>query len=137
MNGHNINGCRYKCTKCTYGIHITYEIAKDRQRDKASFTEGGDSKTTFYSYLNTMQKSQDLWYVDNGCSNRMTGDKSSFVQLDESTKLNITLADGRTQEVAGKETIAMKDKNGFTKYVQDSLCVLDLASNLLSVGQLI
>ena len=64
----------------------------------------------FYSCLTTEQESQDLWYVDSGCSNHMTGDKNSFVRFNESVKSNITLGDGRTQEVAGKGTVVMKAK---------------------------
>ena len=67
----------------------------------------------------------------------MTGNKNSFVQLDEKIKSSITFGDGRTQEVAGKGTIAVKSKNGLTKYIQDVLYVPGLAQNLLSVGQLL
>ena len=67
----------------------------------------------------------------------MTGDKNSFVQLDEGVKSNITLGDRSTQEVTGKGTISVKARNGSTKYIQDVLYVPGLAQNLLSVGQLI
>jgi len=53
----------------------------------------------------------------------MMGDKNSFVQLNESIKSNIILADGRIQEVAGKGTIVIKSKNSSTKYIQDVLYV--------------
>ena len=57
----------------------------------------------------------------------MTADKNIFARLDESIKSNIILGDRRAQEVATKGTIAVKAKNGSTKYIQDILYVPGLA----------
>ena len=67
----------------------------------------------------------------------MTGNKNCFVSLDENIKSHITLGDGSHQDVAGKGTIAVRAKNGSTKFIQDALYVPGLAQNLLSVGQLL
>jgi len=67
----------------------------------------------------------------------MTGNKNSFVSLDENIKSHITLGDGSHQDLAGKGTIATRAKNGFTKFIQDVLYVPGLARSLLSVGQLL
>ena len=40
----------------------------------------------------------------------MTGNKNSFVNIDENIKSQITLGDGSNQEVVGKETIVVKTK---------------------------
>ena len=93
-----------------HSTHITYKIAKTTT-SKANFIGKDDSENVFYYCLNTQHESQDLWYVDSGRSSHMTGDKNSFVQLNKSIKSNITLDDGRIQEVASKWTIAMKAKN--------------------------
>ena len=45
--------------------------------------------------------------------------KDSFDPQNKSIKSNITLGDGRIEEVAGKRTVVMKTKNGLTKYTQD------------------
>ena len=114
------------------GEHITCEIAEIDNETRLTLSK---DVTVFYSCLNTQQESQDLWYIDCGCLNNMIGDKNSFIRVDEVVKLNITLSDGRTQEIAGKRTIAVKAKNDFTKYIQDVLYVPDVAQNLLGVGQ--
>jgi len=44
-------------------------------------------------------------------------EQNYFVQLDEKIKSNITLGDGRTQEVSGKGTNTMKSKNSSSKYI--------------------
>ena len=123
MSNHNTNECRYKCKKCTWHTHHIRDC-RNRQRNEVNFTENNDSaENVFYSCLNTQQESQDLWYKDSGCSNHMTGNKNSFVRLDEQIKSSITFGDRRTQEVAGKGTIAVKSKNSLTKYIQDVLYV--------------
>ena len=47
----------------------------------------------------------------------MTGNKNSFVSLDENIKSHITLGDGSHQDVASKGIIAVRAKNGFTKFM--------------------
>lgn len=135
MNNHDTNDCRCKCRSRTWHTHHIRDC-RNQQQDKANFTGRDDSENVVYSRLNTQHESQDMWYVDRGCSNHMTGDKNSFVELNENIKSNITLGEGRTQEVAGKGTIAIKAKNGSPKYIQDVLYVPGLAQNLFCVGQL-
>ena len=66
----------------------------------------------FYTGLNAQEKVKDIWYIDSGCSNHITGDKNYFVTLDENVKTHITqLATVKKKDVAGKETIAVKTRN--------------------------
>ena len=67
----------------------------------------------------------------------MADNKNSFVSLNENIKSQITLADGRCQDVEGKGIIAVKTKDGLSIFINDVLYVLGLAKNLLSMGQLI
>lgn len=108
-----------------------------RQKEEANFLENKESLDhTLYSALSS-QESRDVWYVDSGCSNHMTKNKSCFVQLDETIKSKVTLGDGNVQTIEGKGTIAVKTQNGSQKYIHDVFYVPGLTQNLLSVGQLI
>ena len=86
-----------------------------------------------YSALSS-HESRDVWYVDSGCSNNMTKNKSCFVQLDETIKSKVTLGDGNVQIVEGKGTIVVKTQNGSKKYIHDVFYVPGLTQNLLNVG---
>ena len=46
-----------------------------------------------------------LWYLDNGCSLYMTGDKSLFKSLKEKVGDYVTFGDGSHAQVLGKETV--------------------------------
>ena len=95
----------------------------------ANFSEEGDFENVFYSYLNTPRVTRFVvcWYLIVIAQTNMTGDKTYFIWIDKGIKANITLLDGRTQEVPSKGTIALKAENGLTKYIQDVLCVPGLA----------
>lgn len=133
----NTKDCRYKCTRCKKHLHFE-KNCWCRQKEKANFSEENENTDQiFYSCLNAQQESHDTWYLDNGCSNYMTGSKSCFVSLDENIKSQVILGDGNYQNVEGKGIIAVKTKNGDSNFIHDVLYVPSLAQNLLSVGQLI
>ncbi|XP_061338299.1 uncharacterized protein LOC133285140 [Gastrolobium bilobum] len=78
----------------------------------------------------------DVWYVDTGCSNHMSGSKSSFSHLNENFQSTVSFGDHSTVKVMGKGDIKIKTKNGFVETISNVLYVPDLKSNLLSAGQL-
>ena len=135
-NNHDTNDCRYKCKKCKRHLHYEKDYFY-RQKEEANFLENKEYLDhTLYSALSS-QEPRDVWYVDSGCSNHMTKNKSCFVQLDETIKSKVTLGDGNVQTIEGKGTIAVKTQNGSQKYIHDVFYVSGLTQNLLSVGQLI
>lgn len=78
----------------------------------------------------------DVWYLDSGCSNHMTRDKSCFVNLDESVKTEVKMGNGAVTRAHGLGTIGVQTKED-TKFIHDVLFVPDLDQSLLSLGQLL
>ncbi|KAL8113050.1 hypothetical protein AgCh_020395 [Apium graveolens] len=60
--------------------------------------EGGEKKTL----------ESNLWYLDNGASNHMTGQKSKFKELDESITGQVRFGDGSTVKIEGKGNVNFK-----------------------------
>ena len=58
------------------------------------------------------ESSRDLWYLDNGASNHMTGDLEMFKTLDEKITGKVKFGDGSTVEIKGKGTILFQCKSG-------------------------
>lgn len=52
----------------------------------------------------------NVWYLDNGASNYMTGFKSKFMELDESIAGQVKFGDGSTVRIKGRGTITFKCK---------------------------
>jgi hypothetical protein len=78
------------------------------------------------------QRQKNPWYIDNGCSSHMTGDKSKFLSLKESKSGNVTFGNDAPGKIRGKGLVSLG--NGRAK-AQDVLFVDGLKHNLLSVSQ--
>lgn len=83
-----------------------------------------------------MQMSSNLWYLDNGASNHMTGQRSKFRELDEGVKGKVRFGDGSTVLIKGKGAIVMKCKNGEERLLKDVYYIPMLCNNIISLGQM-
>lgn len=90
----------------------------------------------FYACHNESEQKNDVWFLDSGCSNHMTGDESIFVEIDGSLNFQVKMGNGTLVQAKGNGTIDVETKKG-TKYIGGVLLVPDLEQNLLSVGQLV
>ena len=124
-NGHHTNDCRYKCTRCSRPNHFDKDCWF-RQKQKANFSESGEaSDELFFSRLKT-QETSDIWYIDSGCSNHMTGGRNFFVNLNENLRSQVTLKDRKGHNVEGKGVVDVQTKEGTSKLINDVLFVPDL-----------
>ena len=48
-----------------------------------------------------------LWYLDNGCSRHMTGDRSLFKVFESKKGGNVTFSNGRKSQIKGKGIISL------------------------------
>ncbi|VVA20943.1 Hypothetical predicted protein, partial [Prunus dulcis] len=89
--GHKSADCRYKCTRCRIPNHSQRDC-RYQKNNEANFTENNDSQEQlFYTCFSSHKDSQDVWYVDSGCSNHMTGNKQCFVKLEEKVNSQVKL----------------------------------------------
>lgn len=80
-----------------------------------------------------MKLTGDVWFLDSGCSNHMTGMQSFFKKLDESYKVKVRLGDGKQVQVEGKGVVTI-NSYGQTRFLHNVFFVPNLTQNLLSVG---
>ena len=67
--------------------------------------------------VNLLTKGEDrveanMWYLDNGASNHMTGDRTKFKELEEKLIGNMKFGDGSIVSIQGKGSILFQCKNG-------------------------
>jgi hypothetical protein len=89
-------------------------------------------KSLFIQAALHVQNNRDKWYIDNGCSSHMIGDKTNFITL-KKNEGGVTFGDNDTSKIVGKDTLSLD--NGRDK-VEKVLCVEYLKHNLLSVSHM-
>ena len=106
---------------------------KDQKMNFAVENEEEENKL-FMACIDTNPKPSDLWFVDSGCSNHMTGTKSLFQELDETQKIKVQLGNKKEMQVKEKGTVGVNTSHGRVKVLDNVQFVPDLGYNLLSVG---
>lgn len=78
-----------QCYNCKGYGHMKADCwYKDQRANYAAETDEQEGKL-FMALISTNPKSSDVWFVDSGCSNHMSGDRAIFKDLDESHKLKV------------------------------------------------
>ncbi|KAK9734966.1 hypothetical protein RND81_04G174500 [Saponaria officinalis] len=81
-------------------------------------------------------ESGNIWYLDTGCSNHMTGNKELFSCLDDSYQGEVSFGNKSKVLVKGKGNINIQSKNGTNVTIADVYYVPGIFWNLLNFGQL-
>lgn len=82
------------------------------------------------------KKSDCGWYLDTGASNRMTGAKEVFAELDETVGGTVKFGDGSVVDICGRGNMIFQCKNLEHKMLTEVYYIPQLRSNILSLGQL-
>ncbi|KAL8107456.1 hypothetical protein AgCh_024022 [Apium graveolens] len=77
----------------------------------------------------------NVWYLDNGASNHMSGFRSKFKTLDDEVTGLVRFGDGSTVSIKGKGTVGFQCKNGEELMFHDVYFIPDLCNNIISLGQ--
>ncbi|XP_013623877.1 PREDICTED: uncharacterized protein LOC106329780 [Brassica oleracea var. oleracea] len=85
--------------------------------------------------LESDTKEDGVWYLDNGASNHMTGERCYFSEMNENIKGKVKFGDGSFVDISGKGSILFEAKTGEHKLLTDIYYIPELRSNILSLGQ--
>ncbi|XP_042432507.1 uncharacterized protein LOC122019065 [Zingiber officinale] len=153
-----------KCFNCEKMGHYASECYNKRRDDEAHLTCATDEEPTLMMtvshvesdtrcerqdtillsedrllpemYCDVNKGDKDVWYLDNGASNHMTGHREKFQELDETITGKVRFDNGSTIEIIGKGTIVFECKNDDRKALHEVYYISKLCSNIISLDQL-
>ncbi|CAM8898880.1 unnamed protein product [Rhodiola kirilowii] len=130
----NITQC-YKCHKIGHW-HLQYECP-EWEKDDVNYVEFDDSEEmVLMADSKEKQTTKDqVWFLDSGCSNHMSGDKRCFCSLDETYRHSVKLENNSRMAVMGKGNVRLAIK-GMNHVLTGVYFVPTLKSNSISIGQL-
>jgi hypothetical protein len=79
------------------------------------------------------QKQKNPWYIDNGCSKHMIGDKDKFLSISKRKIVNVTFGNDELGKIKSKGMVSLSNGKGKS---QDVLLVDGLKHNFLNVSQM-
>eukprot|EP00253_Pinus_taeda_P014079 PITA_14079 len=106
------------------------------QRSSANITRENMSQDNVLIDCNMAEiNNDDIWFLESGCSNHMTGNIALFSDLDQNVKSQVTLGTDSKTSVMGKGEVKIFTKKGEKKTIADVYYVPGMKCNLLSIGQ--
>ncbi|XP_074363328.1 uncharacterized protein LOC141704647 [Apium graveolens] len=130
-----------KCYNCAAYGHFAYECRKPKknrpQRGEANMSFIIDEEPALLMNLcenikpdvigitedkiivNIKERDENVWYLDNGASNHMTGRREKFEKLDRTVKGEVKFGDGSVVQIQGRGSIKFLCKNGETRILSE------------------
>ncbi|KAG7598707.1 Zinc finger CCHC-type superfamily [Arabidopsis suecica] len=130
-----VNRAIVECYKCHKLGHFQYECPEwEKKANYAELEE--EEELLLMAYVEEQQASrEEVWFLDSGCSNHMTGSKEWFSDLEEGINRTVKLGNDTRMSVVGKGSVKVQI-SGITQVIPDVYYVPELKNNLLSLGQL-
>ncbi|XP_076904948.1 uncharacterized protein LOC143560552 [Bidens hawaiensis] len=144
-----------QCFRCDEFGHFVSRCPERRKEREAHLAEVKEKDPSIYMvqyvpekvYLNEQKvipkdykggsDEQDLWYLDNGASNHMTGNLSFFSELNKRVGSKVKFGDGSYVDICRKGSILLVGKTGEQQLLTDIFYIPSLQSNIISLGQAI
>ncbi|KAL9258164.1 hypothetical protein AKJ16_DCAP12716 [Drosera capensis] len=114
---------------------MSQEETRDKQQDAIQPREERVVKV-FHHGKEEKTSTKDVWYLDNGASNHMTGRREMFQELDEKITGEVSLGDDNVVQVKGKVTAVIQYKNGDQYILHEVYYIPKLCTNIISLEQM-
>jgi hypothetical protein len=104
------------------GVRTTHQVVHLNEEKKYSTVIGDEEK--------------DVWVLDTGASNHMTGRREALASLDASVRGTVRFGDGSLVEIEGIGSVVLQTRKKGHKVLTEVYYIPKLKSNIVSLGQL-
>ncbi|XP_028193239.1 uncharacterized protein LOC114378836 [Glycine soja] len=126
MQAQTTKGNNYECR--------SKSVPRNANEAQLAQDEDSDSdKVLLMTTTNSEEDNVNLWYLDTGCSNHMTGHREWFVNIDDKVKSKIKFADNNSVTAEGIGKVMIQRKDGQHSFINDVLYVPNMKNNMLSL----
>lgn len=102
---------------------------KSDERKAAVAKEAGEAKEVlFRASINGESAASNTWLIDSGCSNHLTGNVSSFSELDKSLRARMKIRNGVYLGILGIGTVSVNIAFGI-RFINDMYYVSEADHN--------
>lgn len=143
---------RLTCFRCDKTRHVAYDcldwllkLQETQENDNTSTQEADELLMHEIVYLNEEKivpnnyerrdGDDNIWYLDNGASNHMSGDRRFFAYVDDSVSGKVMFGDDSLIDIKGKGSIEFVERNAEPRKITDVYIIPNLKSNINSLGQ--
>ncbi|CAL2238426.1 unnamed protein product [Prunus armeniaca] len=112
--------CRFKdkpkCYNCDKLGHIAKDCYSKKTTQQVNYATQVEAAPTMFYASNAIgagiTRDEEVWYLDSGCSNHMTGKEDLLVDIDRNVTAKVEMGTGQRVEVTGKVTLVVETKVG-------------------------
>ncbi|KAM1208845.1 hypothetical protein ACFX2J_014457 [Malus domestica] len=126
-----------RCRNCDKPRHFAKDCRSKKVTQQANYANQVESNPTM-SYVcmsAAVKKGEDVWYVNSGYNNHMTGREDLLENINRSVTAKVEMGTGELINEVGKGELMVATKQG-KRYIKEIMLVPGLKENLLSVGQM-
>jgi transposase InsO family protein len=132
---HSFNKAIIECFRCHKLGHFSYECPSwEKTAYYAELNEEDEILLMSYVELHNSNR-EEVWFLDSGCSNHMSGNKLWFTELNEGFRHSVKLGNNSRMAVMGKGCVKLNVAGAIQK-IDGVYYIPELKNNLLSIRQL-
>ncbi|KAM1079184.1 hypothetical protein ACFX2B_013776 [Malus domestica] len=124
-----------KCHKCFRFGHLQKDCRSNTTQKVNIANQVEEETNVFCAFSASVEKDNEVWYIDSGCSNHMTAHESLLTDIDTAFTGKVKMGNGNIVKATGKGTLIIDTKRG-KRHIKEVMLVPSLEENLLSVGQM-